>query len=254
MPNPTAAAKPSWLARRLPLILALLLAGLAHAALLQWVSIRDYSDPQQGGGAVTVQITAAQPTDSVIPETKAAELPDSPADTSAITEEIAKHKPANTQPNQHEPDLQPSPAITKPTPAPRTAPPATPKRSQTTQPPEPVFASGQTNTTASTLSPAKPPSDKVTSEVSTPPALTVVSGRTPNYPPLAVRRQQEGEVRVKLWLNQHGKVTRHELVQSSHHKLLDQAVIRFIYLERFQTHAVGRITEQQLFKFQFRLE
>jgi len=223
---------------------ALLIAGLAHAVLLGWIF--STKEPfNTASNAVQVELQG----------------PPNPADA---------HTPAPAP----EPDVATPPAV-KPS---QQSPLAAEKRQETTPPATPTQSEANTSVTPSVPAPPahQPAADLLTSpEVVHAPATTphapdpmpvppaipepalvsaqALSGRTPHYPALAIRRQQEGEVRVHLWLNPDGSVSHHEITQSSGHRLLDQAVIEFLVSEKFSVAAHSRGLTEQIFQFRFQL-
>lgn len=58
-------------------------------------------------------------------------------------------------------------------------------------------------------------------------------GYAPHYPEAAISNDMEGDVHIKLWYDPlQKKIIRHKILKSSGYRLLDQEVIRFIYLPR----------------------
>ncbi len=232
------------------LIPALLIAGLAHAAVLGWFfSAYSPIHTETGGVQVELKGTKSQPqTTTPQDDTPAKNPPTAIAHTDTQdqteTERLpSKHTPAS--PVVKQTDAKPRPTNTQPerlpeqpedlTPATITQPEATAPTltAATTQLSEPVAAQ---------------------STQATPPPAQTVSGRTPDYPALAIRRHQEGQVRAHLWLNPDGSVSHFELTLSSGHRLLDQAVIDFLEREHFKVPEQQAELIEQVFEFTFRLD
>ncbi|MFT6984919.1 MAG: protein TonB [Psychromonas sp.] len=84
----------------------------------------------------------------------------------------------------------------------------------------------------------------------------VVSGNKPVYPKRAILRNQQGRVIVKLTVTTRGKSKDPEIITSSGHTVLDDAVLDFIKGELFMPAHQGeeKITTQQIFSFRFELK
>lgn len=84
----------------------------------------------------------------------------------------------------------------------------------------------------------------------------VVSGNTPVYPKRAILRNQQGRVVVKLLVTSKGKGRKPQIITSSGHSLLDNAVLNFIRKELFMPAHRGekKITSEQVFSFRFELK
>ena len=84
----------------------------------------------------------------------------------------------------------------------------------------------------------------------------VVSGNTPVYPKTAILRNQEGRVVVKLTVTMKGKAKNPEIITSSGHPLLDNAILDFVQKELFMPAHKGeeKIATEQVFSFRFELK
>lgn len=232
------------------LIPALLIAGLVHAAVLGWF-FTAYSPIHTDAGGVQIELkgTKSQPqTTTSVDDSPAENPPTAIAHTDtqdqAETERLpSKHTPVSPVVKQS--DARPGPTNTQPQPLPEQPveiTPATMAQPDATPPTHPA------TTTES------PKSVAAQSTESTPPPAQTVSGRTPDYPPLAIRRHQQGQVRAHLWLNPDGSVSHFELTLSSGHRLLDQAVIDFLEREHFKVPEQQAELIEQVFEFTFRLD
>ncbi|MDF2182055.1 TonB family protein [Neptuniibacter sp. CAU 1671] len=232
------------------LIPALLIAGLAHAAVLGWF-FSAYSPIHTETGGVQVELRGIQT--QPLPATSQDDSPAKNTPTAiahtdtqdqAETERLpSKHTPAS--PVVEKTDAKPRPTNTQPERLPEQPveiTPATMAQPDATPPTHPA------TTTQS------PKSVAPQSTESTPPAAQTVSGHTPDYPALAIRRHQEGQVRAHLWLNPDGSVSHFELTLSSGHRLLDQAVIDFLEREHFKVPEQQAELIEQVFEFTFRLD
>lgn len=83
----------------------------------------------------------------------------------------------------------------------------------------------------------------------------VVSGNTPTYPKRAILRNQQGRVVVKLTVTTQGHAENSQIINSSNHILLDEAVLDFVQKERFMPAHKGdeKIAAEQVFSFRFEL-
>lgn len=83
-----------------------------------------------------------------------------------------------------------------------------------------------------------------------------VSGNKPRYPEKAKAEKQQGQVAVKFTVNMQGKSKNPEIVRSSGHKILDNAVLEFIATERFMPALKGieKVTSEQQFYFKYELK
>ena len=84
----------------------------------------------------------------------------------------------------------------------------------------------------------------------------VVSGNIPIYPKRAILRNQQGRVVVKLTVTSKGKSKNPQIITSSGHSILDNAVLNFIRKELFMPAHKGeeKITSKQIFSFRFELK
>lgn len=78
----------------------------------------------------------------------------------------------------------------------------------------------------------------------------------PRYPRMAVIRNQQGKVVVRLWVDENGKGSRFSVITSSSHRSLDNAVLDYVERARFIPAREGDIPigSFQQFTFIFRLE
>jgi protein TonB len=83
----------------------------------------------------------------------------------------------------------------------------------------------------------------------------VVSGNTPIYPRRAILRNQQGRVVVKLTVTSKGKALDPQIMTSSGHAILDNAVLNFISKELFMPAHRGeeKVRSEQIFSFRFQL-
>lgn len=83
----------------------------------------------------------------------------------------------------------------------------------------------------------------------------VISGNKPVYPARAILRNKEGRVVVKLTVSMNGKSKHAQIITSSSHAILDDAVLDFVNKELFMPAHKGeeKITSEQLFSFRFEL-
>ncbi|MCG6201636.1 energy transducer TonB [Psychromonas antarctica] len=84
----------------------------------------------------------------------------------------------------------------------------------------------------------------------------VVSGNKPIYPKRAILRNEQGRVVIKLTVSTRGKAKNPEILTSSGHPVLDDAVLDFIAQELFMPAHQGeeKITTEQIFSFRFELK
>lgn len=84
----------------------------------------------------------------------------------------------------------------------------------------------------------------------------VVSGNTPIYPKRAILRNQQGRVVVKLTVTSKGKAMDPQIMTSSGHAILDNAVLNFISKELFMPAHRGeeKVRSEQIFSFRFELK
>ncbi len=84
----------------------------------------------------------------------------------------------------------------------------------------------------------------------------IMSDQKPKYPRRAIARDQQGQVKLRLFLNARGEVERYEVIESSGYKLLDRAVQNFVQQERFvpATRNGLAVASTQTFSFTFRLQ
>lgn len=75
---------------------------------------------------------------------------------------------------------------------------------------------------------AQAPLDASDPAITTKPQVNVEKSALPNYPPEARRGNQQGEVKLRTCLDVSGKPYAGELVQSSGHKLLDDASLDWV--------------------------
>lgn len=231
------------------LIPALLIAGLVHAAVLGWF-FTAYSPIHTDAGGVQVELkgTKSQPQTTTSQDDSPAGNPltalaHTDTQDQAETEHLpSKHTPAS--PVVKKTDAHPRPTNTQPERLPEQPVEITPAT---------MVQPDATATTHSATTTQSPKSVAPQSTESTPPPAQTVSGRTPDYPALAIRRHQEGQVRAHLWLNPDGSVSHFELTLSSGHRLLDQAVIDFLEREHFKVPEKQTSLTEQVFEFTFRL-
>ncbi|MFD2230368.1 energy transducer TonB [Alkalimarinus sediminis] len=80
-----------------------------------------------------------------------------------------------------------------------------------------------------------------------------ISANTPKYPRRAIMRNQQGRVKVNLWVDESGYVDNIELIESSGYAMLDNSVFRFAEEERFVPATQDGIpvasTQSYLFRF-----
>lgn len=79
-----------------------------------------------------------------------------------------------------------------------------------------------------------------------------VSGRTPAYPPQA--HGEKGSVTAKFTVSMQGKAKNAQISVSSGHKVLDDALLKFISQERFMPALEGteKVTSEQQLPFEYR--
>lgn len=84
----------------------------------------------------------------------------------------------------------------------------------------------------------------------------ILSDQKPKYPRRAIARDQQGQVKLRLFLNARGEVERYEVIASSGFKLLDRAVQQFVQQERFVPAMRNglAVASTQTFSFTFRLQ
>lgn len=84
----------------------------------------------------------------------------------------------------------------------------------------------------------------------------VVSGKIPAYPKTAILRGQQGRVVVKLTITMQGKAKDPQIITSSGHSTLDNAVLDFVKRELFMPahKGVEKITSEQIFAFRFEIK
>ncbi|GLS89689.1 hypothetical protein GCM10007916_07560 [Psychromonas marina] len=80
-----------------------------------------------------------------------------------------------------------------------------------------------------------------------------VSGNKPTYPQAAKASNLQGTVSAKFIVNMQGKTKNMQIVNSSGHKILDDALLEFIAKERFMPALKGieKVTSEQQFTFKY---
>lgn len=165
-----------------------------------------------------------------------------------------------TQPMQPEP---PKPIVIPPTPKPVVVPPKPEEKSQQQQPPKPEMTIPEPKPQPTPPPPApkpvvvpppqpKPPEEKYISVTELKYAHRVEA----IYPPEAQYRHQQGQVVLKIYINEAGVLDKVEIVKSSGYPLLDAAAVKAVKESQFSAAFEGAIPIGQWAEqtFTFRLE
>lgn len=164
--------------------------------------------------------------------------------------EIEKKKPVNDSVAMVTPAIAPASSsavsldiVTNPTDT-ATKPTDTARRSAT----QPVVLNKPSEVTSDQSSPVAATKPKGVFAVAQP-----LSANNPKYPRRAIMRNQQGRVKVNLWVDESGYVDNIELIESSGYAMLDNSVFRFAEEERFVPATQDGIpvasTQSYLFRF-----
>ena len=82
-----------------------------------------------------------------------------------------------------------------------------------------------------------------------------VSGNTPQYPDEAKNMGLEGDVTAKFIVNMQGKAKQAQIILSSGHQILDNALLEFVSKERFMPALEGteKVTREQQLPYKYKL-
>jgi len=75
---------------------------------------------------------------------------------------------------------------------------------------------------------------------------SAVSYKEPNYPRLAIKRELQGSVRIRVKVSPEGKPTNTEILKSSGHELLDKAALEAVPFWQFQPKTLSYFVEKTI--------
>lgn len=75
---------------------------------------------------------------------------------------------------------------------------------------------------------------------------SAVSYREPTYPRLAIKRELQGSVRIRVKVSSEGKPTNTEILKSSGHELLDKAALEAVPYWQFQPKSLPYFVEKTI--------
>ncbi len=75
---------------------------------------------------------------------------------------------------------------------------------------------------------------------------SAVSYKEPTYPKLAIKRELQGSVKIRVKVSPEGKPTNTEILKSSGHELLDKAAIEAVPFWQFQPKALSYFVEKTI--------
>ncbi|RBW45129.1 hypothetical protein DS885_10140 [Psychromonas sp. B3M02] len=128
------------------------------------------------------------------------------------------------------------------------------KTLKTTSPRNSDKASVTRKTTKPTFKPKVDKSLLTLSETRQLPEAVAISGKKPDYPAVAAKLNQKGQVVASMTVLPTGSTKETEILKSSGSKELDEAVIEFIAQERFMPSLQGqdKVSSKQIFSFSYK--
>lgn len=210
----------SWPEATLLVVIALLLHGLLYWVLAHRAAETQVETPQQlaaaGERSVTVELSAAAPQQeqsepSVEPQPM--KEPEPQPDEDAVTPPPEPIKAEKTPPKKRVQSKKQT--LSKAVPAPQKS---------------PQGQRGATVEKSSTGNPAGASGQSITPAVS---GMQSLGNPPPEYPPLALRRKQQGSVVLRILVLESGRAGQVTVDRSSHSELLDQAAVKTVQQWRF---------------------